>query len=111
MSKHFFETAFVRDKIETASGFARQIPYYDLELLYVECATCGRPVVWESGKTTALLHEAEINLEELDASCMLLAETCPACHPDLLAVKVQVVRLARPKEDDLENVEIKSGYA
>lgn len=111
MNKHFFETAFMRKSSSLGSKAVEPCPVYDLELLYVECAACGRPVVWETGKTTSLLHEAEINLEELDASCMLLAETCPACHPDLLAVKVQVVRLASAKEDDLEHIEIKAGYA
>ncbi len=84
---------------------------YDPELLYVECRNCGRPVIWEPGKTTALLQEAEINLEEIDEQCMLVAESCPACTPDILAVKVQVVRLGSTTDNDLEYVKIDKGHA
>ncbi len=84
---------------------------YDPELLYVECRSCGRPVVWEPGKTTLLLQQAEVSLQNLDSSCLLLADNCPTCRPDLLAVKLQVVRLGETNEEDLENLEIFQGNA
>ena len=84
---------------------------YDPELLYVECRSCGRPVVWEPGKTTLLLQQAEVSLQSLDSSCLLLADNCPTCRPDLLAVKLQVVRLSVALDEDLENLEILQGNA
>ncbi len=84
---------------------------YDPELLYVECRICGRPVVWEPGKTTILLQQAEINLQNLDSSCLLLADNCPTCRPELLAVKLQVVRLSITNDEDLEQLEIFQGNA
>ena len=84
---------------------------YDPELLYVECRSCGRPVVWEPGKTTFLLQQAEISLQNLDSSCLLLADNCPTCRPDLLAVKLQVVRLSITTDEELENLEILQGNA
>lgn len=83
----------------------------DPELLYVECRSCGRPVIWESGKTTHLLNDAEINTELLDSQCMLLTDTCPVCRPDVLAIKIQVVRLSSATDEDLEQIDISRGYA
>lgn len=52
---------------------------YDPELLYVECGRCGAPVLWEPGRATALLKEAGVDPMELDSSCMLMTDACPAC--------------------------------
>lgn len=52
---------------------------FDPELLYVECANCGSPVIWEAGRATRILDDAGIDSRELDASCILLTEGCPAC--------------------------------
>lgn len=52
---------------------------YDPELLYVECGRCGAPVLWEPGKATKLLELAGVDPLELDASCMLMTDACPAC--------------------------------
>ncbi len=52
---------------------------YDPELLYVECARCGAPVLWEPGKATRLLEQAAIDPLELDSSCMLVTDACPLC--------------------------------
>ena len=84
---------------------------YDPELLYVECRACGRPVIWETGKTTSLLAEASVNLSWLDSQCLLLTETCPACHPEVLAIKIQVVRLAVTTDQDLALLQIGRGRA
>ena len=52
---------------------------YDPELLYVECARCGSPVMWEQGKSTHILNLAGIDPLELDSSCMLVTDGCPMC--------------------------------
>ena len=52
---------------------------YDPELLYVECARCGSPVMWEQGKATHILGVAGIDPLELDASCLLVTDACPTC--------------------------------
>lgn len=84
---------------------------YDPELLYVECRACGRPVLWESGKTSALLQEAGVTPAYLDSRCMLLTESCPACYPETRAIKIQVVRLSITTDQDLEHLEITRGNA
>lgn len=52
---------------------------YDPELLYVECGRCGAPVLWETGRATDLLNHAGIDPLEIDASCLLVTDACPAC--------------------------------
>lgn len=52
---------------------------YDPELLYVECGRCGSPVMWDEGSATSLLREAGIDPLELDSSCLLVTDGCPAC--------------------------------
>lgn len=52
---------------------------YDPELVYVECARCGSPVIWEPGRATTLLEKAGIDRIELDPACILLTDGCPAC--------------------------------
>lgn len=62
---------------------------YDPELLYVECARCGAPVVWEPGRATKLLAKAGVDPIELDASCMLMTDACPACgNKDEYSVRI-----------------------
>ncbi len=60
----------------TAQGMPRG---YDPEMVYVECARCGAPVIWEPGRATALMQAAGIDPLELDASCMLATDGCPMC--------------------------------
>lgn len=63
-----------------ASPLQGDIPHgYDPELLYVECGRCGAPVLWDDGRATSLLREAGIDPLELDASCLLVTDGCPAC--------------------------------
>lgn len=57
----------------------RRAAAYDPELLYVECRVCGKPVIWEKGKTTELLFAAGVDLADLDERCMIISEGCPAC--------------------------------
>lgn len=68
---------------------------YDPELLYVECQNCGKPVLWEEGKTTDLLLAAGVDLSKLDERCMIISEGCPACSPGVEdGYSLAVVRLA-----------------
>lgn len=55
---------------------------FDPELLYVECGRCGSPVLWEEGRATKLLREAGIDPLEIDPTCILLTDGCPACGSD-----------------------------
>ncbi len=54
---------------------------YDPELLYVECQMCGKPVLWEPGKTTELLIAAGVDVGRLDERCMIVSAGCPSCLP------------------------------
>lgn len=68
---------------------------YDPELLIVECARCGRPVLWESGRSTEMLAVAGVDPLELDAHCLLLTDGCLRCRPQSKeAFNVQVFRVA-----------------
>ena len=52
---------------------------WDPELLFVECGRCGAPVLWGEGRTQRILDAAGIDPLELDASCALITDSCPAC--------------------------------
>lgn len=52
---------------------------WDPELLFVECGRCGAPVLWGEGRTRRILDAAGIDPLELDASCALVTDSCPAC--------------------------------
>ena len=96
--------------ISDGSGFARQIAgsearagayrpensaHYDPELLYVECHVCGRPVLWEKGKTTELLLAAGVDITGLDERCLIVSEGCPSCAPfEKEGYTLAVVRIA-----------------
>lgn len=56
-----------------------QLQAFDPEMLYVECARCGAPVIWEQGRATRILRAAGIDPLELDASCLLVTDSCPMC--------------------------------
>ena len=68
---------------------------YDPELLYVECQMCGKPVLWEPGKTTELLLAAGMDVSKLDERCMIVSAGCPACVSYAVeGYTLAVVRLA-----------------
>ena len=70
-------------------------PLYDPELLYVECQLCGKPVLWEKGKTTELLLAAGMDISSLDERCLIVSEGCPACAPlEREGYVLAVVRIA-----------------
>lgn len=95
---HFFNIS------NTTLGFTKGTPLsksgspqlaYDPELLYVECQACGKPVLWEAGKTTELLEAADIDMTALDNTCMLVSDGCPQCHPETWeGFNLSIVRLA-----------------
>lgn len=68
---------------------------FDPELLYVECAKCGQPVLWKPGDTTRILAWAGIDASALDDKCMIVSEGCPACEPGKSSFSTQVVRLRK----------------
>lgn len=68
---------------------------YDPEMLYVECHLCGKPVLWEPGKTTELLLEAGVDLKALDERCLIVSDGCPMCCPgEERGFTMAVVRVA-----------------
>ncbi len=77
------------------SGAVLGRPSYDPEMLYVECHLCGKPVLWEPGKTTELLLAAGVDLRTLDERCMIVSEGCPVCKPgEKNGFTLAVVRIA-----------------
>jgi hypothetical protein len=74
------------------------IKRFDPELLYVECARCGQPVLWSPGDTTNILAWAGIDSGTLDEKCMLVSDGCPSCMPGQSSFSTQVVRLRRSPE-------------
>lgn len=69
--------------------------HYDPELLYVECQVCGKPVLWEQGKTTELLLAAGVDIRNLDERCLIVSEGCPTCAPfEKDGYTLAVVRIA-----------------
>lgn len=65
---------------------------FDLEMLYVECSRCGRPVIWEKGTTTNILQSSGIHYI-LGSEWLLLSSGCPSCSPEM---KEFVLTLAHP---------------
>ena len=71
----------------------KPVMHYDLDLIYVECQYCGKPVIWEKGKTSLLLRASGIDTNLLDAECMILSEGCPQCRPGMALFHLHVVRV------------------
>ena len=77
-----------------AAFFAPTARGYDPELMIVECVRCGRPVLWEPGRSTKVLAGVGIDPLELDAHCLLLTDGCRHCRPrQQEGFSVQVFRL------------------
>lgn len=86
---------FATTEIKNSEDLELETLLFDPELLYVECQLCGKPIVWESGKTTELLLAASVDLSTLDNTCMIVSEGCPHCHPEAHGgFTLAVVRLA-----------------
>ncbi len=67
---------------------------YDPELLYVECRFCGKPVLWEQGKTRLLITASGLDSDSLDEHCLILSDGCTACRPGNGHFQLHMVRLA-----------------
>lgn len=74
---------------------------YDLDLIYVECRLCGKPVLWGKGKTSLLLNASGVDTSMLDADCLLLSEGCPCCHPGGSPFHLQVARVTSVTPQDI----------
>ena len=74
---------------------------YDLDLLYVECRFCGKPVLWEKGKTSLLVKASGIDVTLLDSECMILSDGCPFCRPDTPLFHLHVVRVTALSPQDI----------
>ncbi len=79
---------------ENPQGHRAPMPGYDLDMVYVECRLCGKPVLWEKGNTSHLLRASGIDTKLLDAECMILSEGCPQCRPGESPYHLHVVRVA-----------------
>ncbi|MDR2161807.1 MAG: hypothetical protein LBO77_06695 [Desulfovibrio sp.] len=85
---------------------------YDPELLYVECRLCGKPVLWEPGKTTELLLAAGVDISRLDERCLILSEGCPTCRPhENHGFTLAVVRIAGLTPEEAAHMEKPGGNA
>ncbi|MDL2306804.1 hypothetical protein LJC48_02065 [Desulfovibrio sp. OttesenSCG-928-C06] len=74
---------------------------YDPEMLYVECRLCGKPVMWEAGRTTSLLVRTGINPHLIDERCLILSDGCKQCQPYEEAFPLSIVRLSAVTPQDL----------
>lgn len=61
---------------------AAPMPGFDPEMLFVECARCGSPILWEKGRSTEILQGAGIDPLELDPHCLLVTDGCPRCSKE-----------------------------
>ncbi len=87
------EKALVTSQVITpGEGAANKC--YDPELLYVECKHCGRPVLWEPGRTTAILMQSDISPSSVDEHCLILSDGCRECMPGNNGFHLSIVRLA-----------------
>ena len=84
---------------------------YDLDLLYVECRLCGKPLLWEQGRTRRLVLASGIDTTMLDAQCMIVSDGCPTCRSDTTHFQLHVVRLATLSPQDLLLLSDNKGHA
>ncbi len=83
---------------------------YDPEMLFVECAKCGNPIIWEKGRSTEILHGAGIDPLELDAQCLLVTDGCPSCSKGK-RYHVQIYRVQSSMDDVGATAVGRSGHA
>ena len=80
---------------------------FDPEMVYVQCGVCGAPVIWEQGKTSELFKTAGIDPLELDPTCILVTNGCPACSGHGM-FSVQIMRIT---ETPAQYYPVTLGYA
>lgn len=69
-------------------------PAFDPEMIFVECAKCGSPIMWEQGRTTQILIGSGIDPLEVDSHCLLMTNGCPRCTKGD-SFYVQIVRVQK----------------
>ncbi|MDR2893156.1 MAG: hypothetical protein LBV80_08760 [Deltaproteobacteria bacterium] len=74
---------------------------YDPEMLYVECRKCGNPIMWEPGRTTAILARSCVSPALVDEHCMIISDGCRNCSPHADVFALSIVRLASISAQDL----------
>ena len=74
---------------------------YDPELMFVECARCGRPVMWEQGRATVVLHGVGVQTSDLDDHCMIVTDGCSHCRPAEDDYRMKVIRISEIVHRDL----------
>ena len=84
---------------------------YDPEMLYVECRHCGKPIMWEPGRTTAILARSNISPSTVDERCMILSDGCKECSPHSEVFALSIVRLAGVSAQDLLLIHKTGGHA
>ena len=65
----------------------------DPDLVYVECQRCGRPILWEDGRTATILSQAGIDVSGVDDHCFIASDGCPHCTPGEVSFETRLVRL------------------
>ena len=73
---------------------------FDPELIYVECARCGRPLLWERGRATVFIAGTGVAYGELDMQCMIVGDGCPVCQPERSGYRHRIVRVRSVAEHD-----------
>jgi hypothetical protein len=104
------EALFLASSFEPAQVKKGNSPY-DPEMLYVECSNCGKPIMWEPGRTTELLIRSNINVSQLDEHCLILADGCKECRPSSHGHSLSIVRLAGISMQDLLLLQKTGGHA
>lgn len=84
---------------------------YDPELIYVECRVCGRPVIWEPGRTTNLLADSNISPQSVDEHCLILSDGCRECNPGSDGFSLSMVRLSNFSLSSLMLMQKTKGHA
>ena len=86
-------------------------PGYHPELLYVECRLCGKPVLWEKGRTRAIVRASGMDMNLLDECCLILSDGCPQCRPGHSGFQLHMVRLTSLSTQDFLLMEDAKGSA
>ncbi len=73
---------------------------FDPELLYVECARCHRPLLWEQGETSKLIRRSKIDVSSLNSQCMILSDGCPVCAAGQEGYVAKLVLVVENIEDE-----------
>ena len=111
ISNEFTRTT-AADRTRRVARGPEKPPFYDPELLYVECQVCGKPVLWEKGRTTELLLTAGVDVSNLDERCLIVSEGCPSCSPfEKEGYTLAVVRIAGLTPEEAAHMSSPGGSA